>query len=119
MPVLVPVGVLEMISKTPEQRRYYQARLKWELDENSRRFAEAAAREESEARGMAEGLSQGLSQGLLQSNIKQVRMLQDLLQLPQSDIEGLQQRSVEQLESLIQNLQAQLRERLSSRAADK
>jgi hypothetical protein len=71
-PVFVEaIGVLEMVSKTPEQRRYYQARLKWELDENSRRFAEAAAREESKARGMAEGLSQ--------ANIKQVRMLQDFL----------------------------------------
>jgi hypothetical protein len=105
-PVFVEaIGVLEMISKTPEQRRYYQARLKWELDENSRRLAEAAAREESEARGMAEGLSQ--------ANIKQVRMLQGLLQLSQSDIETLQQLSVEQLESIIENLQAQLRERLS------
>lgn len=40
-------------------------------------------------------------------------MLQDLLQLPQSDFETLQQRSVEQLESIIENLQAQRRERLS------
>lgn len=107
------IGVLEMISKTPDQRRYYQARLKWELDENSRRFAEAAAREESEARGRAEGLAEGLEQGLSEANIQQIRMLQGVLRLPESSEASLGELSLEQLQEILNELQVQLRSRLS------
>jgi hypothetical protein len=49
-------GVLQMISRTPDQRRHYDARLKWELNENTRiqtAFEEGAAK--GEARGEARG----------------------------------------------------------------
>ena len=64
------VGVLEMISRTPDQRRHYDARLKWELDENSRI---QTAFEEGEIKGREEGEVVGKN-----------GMLQDLLSLPQS-----------------------------------
>jgi len=58
-----------MISRTPDQRRHYDARLKWELDENSRI---QTAFEEGEIKGREEGEVVGKN-----------RMLQDLLSLPQ------------------------------------
>lgn len=42
------IGVLEMISKTPEQRRHYDARLKWQLDENTRNNEMARVKAELE-----------------------------------------------------------------------
>jgi len=58
-----------MISRTPDQRRHYDERLKWELDENSRI---QTAFEEGEIKGREEGEVVGKN-----------RMLQDLLSLPQ------------------------------------
>lgn len=111
------IGVLRMISQNPEQRRQYLERLKQQLDENTRRFAEQQAREESAAQGRAEGLamglSQGLSLGLVQANAKQVRMLQQLLKQTPTEAESLEQLSVEQLQTMIDDLQEQLRQRLS------
>jgi len=78
------VGVLEMISRTPDQRRHYDARLKWELDENTRI---QTAFEEGELFG-------------------KIRMLQNLLSLPQSTDDALRSRSRTEL-------QAQLRKRMS------
>lgn len=98
------VGVLEMISKTPEQRRYYQARLKWELDENTRLYSEAAAREESEARGRAVGR--------FEERVKQIQDLRSLLNQPPGEDAELANLSLEQLELIINNLQREIRIRL-------
>ena len=97
------VGVLEMISRTPEQRRHYDARLKWELDENTRI---QTAFEEGEIKGREEGREEGELFG-------KVRMLQNLLSLPQLTDEELHPKSRTELETLVTQLQAQLRKRMT------
>ena len=97
------VGVLEMISRTPDQRRHYDTRLKWELDENTRI---QTAFEEGEIKGREEGREEGELFG-------KIRMLQNLLSLPQSTDDALRSRSRTELESLVTELQAQLRKRMT------
>lgn len=115
------LGVLEMISKTPDQRRYYNARLKWELDENTRRAAEEAAREASRAEGMAEGMAEGIAEGIAEGlargeargKANQVRMLQGLLGLQPTEISELINLAISDLDGMIDHFQSQLRARLS------
>ena len=97
------VGVLEMISRTPDQRRHYDARLKWELDENTRI---QTAFEEGEIKGREEGREEGELFG-------KIRMLQNLLSLPESTDQDLHPRSRTELETLATELQAQLRKRMT------
>jgi predicted transposase/invertase (TIGR01784 family) len=97
------VGVLEMISRTPDQRRHYDARLKWELDENTRI---QTAFEEGEIKGREEGREEGELFG-------KIRMLQNLLSLPQLTDEELHPRSRTELETLVTELQAHLRKRMT------
>ena len=82
-------GVLEMIAKSPEERRYYEARLKMQRDEQAR--LEAA-----EARGAAIG---------------RVRLLQQLAGVPESSVESLRQQTLEELAEIESDLQRRLRER--------
>jgi len=96
-------GVLEMISRTPDQCRHYDARLKWELDENTRI---QTAFEEGEIKGREEGREEGELFG-------KIRMLQNLLSLPQLTDEELHLRSRTELETLVTELQAQLRKRMT------
>ncbi len=100
-----------MISRTPDQRRHYDARLKWELDENTRiqtafEEGELKGREEGEIKGREEGREEGELFG-------KIRMLQNLLSLPQSTDDVLRPRSRTELESLVTELQAQLRKRMT------
>ena len=100
-----------MISRTPDQRRHYDARLKWELDENTRiqtafEEGELKGREEGEIKGREEGREEGELFG-------KIRMLQNLLSLPQSTDDALRPRSRTELETLVTELQAQLRKRMT------
>ncbi len=100
-----------MISRTPDQRRHYDARLKWELDENTRiqtafEEGELKGREEGEIKGREEGREEGELFG-------KIRMLQNLLSLPQSTDDVLRPRSRTERESLVTELQAQLRKRMT------
>lgn len=97
-----------MISRTPEQRRYYNARLKWELDENSRREAEAVARAESEARGEARGEAREKARGKLE----QIHMLQSLLGEQPTGSEILEGMTLTAMDDVIAELQTKLRSRL-------
>ncbi len=118
------IGVLEMISKNPEQRRYYNARLKWELDENTRREAEEAARLASreagwtegnasgKAEGKAEGRAEGKVEGIAYGKAEQIRMLQGFLGQPLETLERLLEIPIVEMESIISDLQNQLRNRL-------
>ena len=104
-----------MISRTPDQRRHYDARLKWELDENTRiqtafEEGELKGREEGELKGREEGEIKGREEGEL---FGKIRMLQNLLSLPQSTDDVLCHRSRTELESLVTELQAQLRKRMT------
>ena len=96
-----------MISRTPDQRRHYDARLKWELDENTRI---QTAFEEGELKGREEGELKGREEGEL---FGKIRMLQNLLSLPQSTDQELHPRSRTELETLATELQAQLRKRMT------
>jgi flagellar biosynthesis/type III secretory pathway protein FliH len=104
-----------MISRTPDQRRHYDARLKWELDENTRiqtafEEGEIKGREEGEIKGREEGESKGREEGEL---FGKIRMLQNLLSLPQSTDDAVRPRSRTELETLATELQAQLRKRMT------
>lgn len=90
-------GVLDMIAKSPEERRYYEARLKMQRDEQARL---EAAEERGEARGRAEGEAIG-----------RVRMLQQLTGQAESSVESLRQHSAEELTAMESDLQRRLRER--------
>lgn len=94
------IGVLELISRTPDQRRHYDARLKWEMDERARL---EAAFEEGEARGEAKGRLEG--------EIRLIRTLEGILGLPPSNEADLQQQSLEDLQKLTVALQDQARNR--------
>ncbi|PAY19375.1 hypothetical protein CKO51_10870 [Rhodopirellula sp. SM50] len=89
-PVFVEaVGVLEMIARNPEEKRFYESRLKMQRDEKAR--LEAA-----EERGEAIG---------------RVRVLQSLAGVAESTIEDLRMRSSEELAAMEVALKHQLRER--------
>ena len=112
-----------MISRTPDQRRHYDARLKWELDENTRiqiafEEGEIKGREEGELKGREEGELKGREEGEIKGREEgelfgKIRMLQNLLSLPQSTDDVLCHRSRTELESLVTELQAQLRKRMT------
>ncbi len=84
-----------MISRTPDQRRHYDARLKWELDENTRI---QTAFEEGEAR----------------VRIELIRTLEELLRLQISSDAELRGKSLEELQQRAQFLQDIIRNRPSS-----
>jgi predicted transposase/invertase (TIGR01784 family) len=93
--------VLEMISRTPEDRALYEARLKLQRDEQSR--LEAA-----EARGEARGRAEGRAQGEL---IGKIQLLQGILNEPEQSSDELTTLSDEKLNTLLASLQKRLRSR--------
>lgn len=99
------IEILEMIQKTPEQRRQYEDRLRVERDENARL---QAAIEEGEARGEARGKAEGKSE----EKASTIRLLQGLLMQELVSIADLQAQSLEELDRRIADLQLQLRNRI-------
>jgi len=89
-------GVLEMISRTPNQRRHYDARLRWEFDENTRI---QTAFEEGEAKGEA------------RVRVELIRTLEELLQMQVSSDAELQSKSLEELQERAQFLREMIRKR--------
>lgn len=86
-----------MIAKSPEESRYYEARLKMQRDEQARREAvEARGRAEDEAHGQAIG---------------RVQLLEQLAGVPESSLEALRQKTMDELASRESDLQRHLRER--------
>jgi predicted transposase/invertase (TIGR01784 family) len=98
------VGVLEMISRTPDQRRHYDARLKWELDENTRI---QTAFEEGEIKGREEGEIKGREEG----EIKLIQTLQEILGGPVSNAVVFHGRSLEQLRAMTEELRKKIQRR--------
>jgi predicted transposase/invertase (TIGR01784 family) len=103
------IGVLEMIQKTPEQRRQYEDRLRAERDEKARL---QAAIEEGEARGEARGKAEGKAEGKSEEKASTIRLLQGLLMQELASIADLQAQSLEELDRRIADLQLQLRNRI-------
>ena len=93
-------GVLEMISKTPEQQMQYDARRKFQMDEAARL---EQARNEGEAKGLREGLQKGALLG-------RIRLLQELLGIAPSADE-LSNHDEARLSELADQLQCQLHSR--------
>lgn len=96
-----------MISRTPDQRRHYDARLKWELDENTRI---QTAFEEGEAKGRIEGEARGEAR----VRIELIRTLENLLQMQISSDAELRGKSLEELRQRAENLQELIRNRSTS-----
>jgi len=97
------VGVLEMISRSPEDRQFYEARLKFLHDEQARLIA---AKEEGRAEGREEGRAEGWAEGTL---VGKIQLLQQLLGDEEASISDLLQRSSVELHTLLLELQERLR----------
>ncbi len=102
-------GILEMIARDPQQRSLYNQRLKMQMDEKARLQAAIA---EGEARGQAIGEARGEARGREQGQaMGRVRLLEQLLGLPESSPEVLEQQSLSELAATEADLQRRLRER--------
>lgn len=95
------LGVLQMISKSPEDLQYYEDRLKFLRDEQGKLLA---AREE----GREEGEQIGLARGTL---VGKVQLLQELLGDLPTTANELQSLSVDTLATRFAELQQRLRDR--------
>jgi len=96
-------GVLEMISRTPEQLMAYNARLKFQRDEVAKiRQARLEGRQEGEEIGEARGEARG-----------RIVILQEMLGQRVWTIEEFAQCDAAQLNALADQLQQQLRARNS------
>ena len=115
------IGVLEKMSRSPEERTAYDARLKSLRDDAARlEFArmegERVGIERGWERGREEGLEQGLEQGLergkeLGALIGKVQLLEQLLNLPQSDERSLSKLAPAELTARMSELQRKLQSR--------
>ena len=95
------VGVLEMIARDPNQRRLYEDRVKFEMDERARL-------QTAEAKGKAEGLAEGRAEGAVSGRIQ---LLQELVGQVVSSASELSAKSLAELTEIEAKLQRQLRER--------
>ncbi len=110
-------GVLEMISQTPEQRVLYNARLKFQRDEEARvlkaredglREGRQEGRQEGIREGEVKGRQEGRQEGFLAGRIV---VLQELLGIDRSTDEELAGYDETQLNDLAEQLQRELRAR--------
>jgi len=106
--------VLEMISKSPDEHRVYDMRLKFQRDEATRLAATqreiAAARVEGREEGLREGEARGEARGETKGRIM---LLQELLGITKSTAEELAALDELQMRELAEQLQTQLRNRNS------
>ena len=102
-----------MIAQSPREREMYEARLKFERDQTWRmKAAKDEGRAEGIEEGIAEGIAKGRAEGIERGDFSgQIRVLQRLLGLPESQLAELTELELEQLSSLATQLQAQLRDR--------
>ena len=98
-------GVLEMISQTPEQLLLYNARLKFQRDEEARL---RKAEEDGRLEGFREGEMIGEARGL---KLGRITLLQELLGIRPSTAEEFAGFDEAQLKELEVQLQHQLRSR--------
>ena len=106
-----------MISKTPEQRRYYDARMKWERDEATRvAMMEKAIAEIEKANAEIERanaeIEKAISDGEVKGKVAQIHLLQGLLSEPKSNAEALCGMSLSALDELIEGLNTKAQSRL-------
>lgn len=105
-PEFVEAGkVLEMISRTPEQQRQYEARMKFQADQAGRL---ERANLEGLAKGERLGIIKGTERGIL---IGKIQLLQQILGMPVMKESVLIKQSDRELNKMIKDLQRQLAER--------
>jgi predicted transposase/invertase (TIGR01784 family) len=118
---------IDRIAKKTEDKAMYDTREKairdqqWILNaarreglEAGREEGEIKGREEGEIKGREEGEIKGREEGREEGELfGKIRMLQNLLNLPQSTDKELQPRAKTELETLATELQAQLRKRMT------
>lgn len=90
-----------MISQSPEDRQFYEARLKFLHDEEGRLMA-------AEARGVAKGREEGLARGTL---IGKIQALEEMVGSAVTSVADLQARNADELSALLSTLQERLRNR--------
>ena len=95
---------------TPQQRDQYELRLKAQRDHRAR-LQQATA--DGETRGRAEGFAKGFAKGFAEGKaegkiIGQIETLASLLKVPVTPLDNL---SVDELTSIADDLQRQLRDR--------
>ena len=105
--------VLEMISKSPDEHRVYDMRLKFQRDEATRLAATqreiAAARVEGREEGREEGRIEGLREGEARGETKgRIAILQELLGISKSTAEELATLNEQQVRELAEQLQTHL-----------
>ena len=115
------IGVLEMISRSPEDLQYYEDRLKFLRDERGKLLAAEQegllkGREEGREKGREEGLEKGLQKGLEKGREEgklagKIQMLQELLgDTPTTDAE-FKNCDIDALTAQLAELQRRLRAR--------
>ncbi len=98
-------GVLAMVSQTPEERQFYEDRLKFLRDQN-------AQIQQARFEGMEEGLEKGLEKGIERGTLSgKIQLLQQLLGDSESSLSDLNRNSIAELTFQLQDLQNRLRTR--------
>jgi len=123
------VGILQMISKTPEDRQFYEARMKFLNDQEARIIAARGkgheeghkeGREEGREQGREEGREEGREQGREQGREEgreegllagKIQLLQQLLGDDEMSLKDFSGRSQTELASMLTQLQERLRNR--------
>ena len=107
------LGVLEMIARTPEQQMRYDARRKFQMDEAARlEYAKEQGRTEGRREGEQIGQVRGEQIGQARGEqIGQIRLLEQILGLPQTTSEALAKLGSDELAATTNDLRRQLRER--------
>lgn len=96
------IGVLEMISKSPDDYQYYEDRLKFLRDEAGKLRA-----------AKQEGREEGRNEGAIEATAATVRLLESLLGIHQTNESELVSLSLESLQAKVEELQERLRRRQS------
>lgn len=102
-----------MISQTPQQQMFYDARLKFQRDEVARiRYAEQEALKNGLQKGREEGREEGRQEGEARGRkVGRITLMQELLGMPTSQPEELAGYDDVQLHDIAEQLQRQLRAR--------
>lgn len=106
-------GVLEMIFQSPEDRQFYEARMKYLHDEEARLIAaREEGREEGRAEGMETGMEKGREMGAAQGTlVGKLQLLQELLGDAVVSTPKLLQCTSDELAMMVAELQERLRSR--------
>lgn len=111
------IGVLEMISKSPEEQQYYEDRLKFLRDQHAILAAERLearhegleeGRQEGLQEGRHEGRQEGLKQGIL---VGRIQMLQEMIGEPLATNEELMLQDEDNLQEKLHQLEERFRQK--------